>query len=104
MEIKNCAHCGDQAYLQEFVDEQLQGNPFRVLCRCGMTTCNYSLKEDAVDVWNTRHELNPSEADLWLKEATEQRDRADKAETEKEDLSEALSQARRMLDYAGKLQ
>lgn len=45
-----------------------------------------------------------SEADRWLKEATEQRDRADKAEAERDELKESLAQATHMMKYAGKMQ
>lgn len=104
MEIKPCAHCGGVAYAQEVRDEDLASFPFRVVCGCGVATLNYSDKDIVIDIWNSRVEPNPSEADRWLKEAAEQRARAELAEMQRDELSEALNQARRMLAYAGKLQ
>jgi len=103
MEIKPCAHCGGLAYAQEVRDEELASLPFRIICGCGIATLNYGDKDIAIDIWNSRVE-QPSEADRWLKEATEQRARADLAEMQRDELSEALEQAKRMLAYSGKLQ
>lgn len=43
-----------------------------------------------------------SEADRWLKEATEQRARAELAEMQRDELAQALDAAKRMMIYAGK--
>lgn len=104
MEIKLCAHCGEEAIVQEVRDNSLKEYPFRIFCGCGMTTCNYRVKEIAVDVWNSRVEQSPSEADRWLAEATEQRARADLAEMQRDELAVALEQAKKNLVYAGKMQ
>ena len=102
MEIKPCPFCGEQVFCSEGYKK-----PFTYFVRCltcGIQTDRQDKKEDAIDVWNARHETNPSEADRWFKEATEQRARADLLQMQVDELSEALNQARRMLAYAGKLQ
>ena len=102
MEIKNCAHCGGGAMLWR---RGRVNDAFLIRCTvCEIRTHDYQDKVSAIDVWNGRFEQNPSEADRWLKEATEQRDRADKAEAERDDLKNSLAQAIRMMEYAGKMQ
>lgn len=104
MEIKNCAHCGNEAYLVEVKDENLQSYPFRVECSCGISTCNFRVKEIAVDIWNGRVEQDGATIDRWFNEATEQRARAELLQMQVDELSEALNHARRIMAYAGKLQ
>lgn len=143
MKVKPCPCCGEEVLASEGYKK-----PFTYFIRCltcGMQTDRHDKKEDAIDVWNARYELNPSVADRWLNEAIEQRARADKSEEmvaflkdqlarvanfncdwdmlkacqaswrelasehnklkkEHDQLNEALEQAKRMLDYAGKLQ
>lgn len=102
MEIKNCAHCGGEAMLW---NRNAAKYGCCVRCTiCEVRTDNYEHKETAIDVWNGRYESEPSEADRWLNEATEQRARANLLQIQVDELSEALKQARRMLAYAGKLQ
>lgn len=142
MEIKNCAHCGHKGLPKTAHPGCDSGF---VHCHCGIKTDIFPSLAEAIDVWNARHETNPSEADRWLNEAIEQRARADKSEEmvaflkeqlarvanfncdwdmlkacqeswrelaaehnklkkEYDQLTEALEQAKRMLDYAGKLQ
>ena len=60
--------------------------------------------DDAADVMNQRHESNPSEADRWLKEATEQRARADLAEAQRDELAEYLEAIKRGMAYGGVIQ
>lgn len=103
MEIKNCAHCGgsaqhQQAWLPTSLHEYIQCE------QCGIRTGNCDSPQEAADIWNSRHEQNPSEADRWLNEATEQRARAELLQIQVDELSEALNQARRIMAYAGKLQ
>lgn len=102
MDIKNCAHCGGEAMLWH---KNAAKYGYMVRCTiCEMRTDNYQDKESAIDVWNGRYESDPGEADRWLKVATEQRDRADKAEAERDELKNSLAQAMRMMEYAGKMQ
>lgn len=142
MEIKKCLHCGYKAFAKN-IHQGCDGGI--VYCNCGIKTDIFPTISEAIDVWNARHEDKPSEADRWLKEAIEQRARADKSEEmvaflkeqlarvanfncdwdmlkacqeswrelaaehnklkkEYDQLTEALEQAKRMLDYAGKLQ
>lgn len=109
MEIKNCAHCGGEAMIWR---RGRANNAFLVRCTiCEVRTHDYEDKASAIDVWNGRFEQNPSEADKWLKEAEYQRTRADLLTMQRDQLTEALAeyddalqQARRMLEYAGKLQ
>lgn len=109
MEIKNCAHCGGDAHIGE-VDgsfHDMGGMTYWHYVECSVCECRtgYEMSEEiAIDVWNARYEANPSEADRWLKEATEQRARAELLQMQVDELSDALNQARRMLAYAGKLQ
>jgi len=104
MEIKPCAHCGGKAFTQEVRDDELADFPFRVTCGCGISTLNTSDKDSAIDIWNSRVEPNPSEADRWFEIAIAAQARADLAEMQRDELSEALEQAKRMLAYSGKLQ
>lgn len=116
MTMKPCPFCGGAPHIvSEYEPYSESGGKFYRV-RCGSCRAQSAAKyasqgndcpifyAEVRDEWNQRHEENPAEADRWLKEATEQRDRADKAEAERDELSEALSQARRMLAYAGRLQ
>lgn len=101
MEIKPCPFCGCPGKVEASWD------PHRVFFECTGCDCRtapFKKGEDAADAWNQRFEQNPTEADRWLKEATEQRDRADRAEAERDELKESLAQATRMMKYAGKMQ
>lgn len=101
IEIKKCAHCGHRGLAK--ISHPGCDSGF-VHCHCGIKTDIFPSLAEAIDVWNARHEASPSEADRWLKEATEQRDRADKAEAERDELKNSLAQAMRMMEYAGKMQ
>lgn len=98
IEIKKCAHCGHRGLSK--ISHPGCDSGF-VHCHCGIKTDIFPSLAEAIDVWNARHEASPSEADRWLKEATEQRDRADKAEAERDELKSSLEQAKRMLSYSG---
>lgn len=103
MEIKPCPFCGGESKVYRRGSAILRWYAMCVTCSASSDE-DYWSPEDAADAWNQRYEQKPSEADRWLKEATEQRARADLAEMQRDELSEALNQARRMLAYAGKLQ
>lgn len=103
MEIKPCPFCGGKIEVYQRGVAIVRYYAKCTLCSV-QTEDNYMRPEDAADVVNQRHESSPSEADRWLKEATEQRARADLAEAQRDELSEALEQAKRMLAYAGRLQ
>ena len=116
MAMKPCPFCGGTPHIaSEYEDYSESGGKF-FWVRCGSCRAQSAKKYAAQgndcpnfyaevrDEWNQRFEQNPSEADRWLKEASEQRDRADKAEAERDELKESLAQATRMMKYAGKLQ
>lgn len=101
MEIKPCPCCGSGAMLWN-KDRKILS--YFVQCdACGLKTEPRARKESAIDIWNSRVE-QPSEADRWLKEATEQRARADLLEMQRDEFAEALEQAKKMLALAGRLQ
>lgn len=103
MEIKPCPFCGGKSEVYRRGSAIIRW--YAMCTSCGASTDeDFCRIEDAFDAWNQRFEQNPSEADRWLSEATEQRARADLLQMQVDELSEALSQARRMLAYAGKLQ
>ncbi len=114
MEIKPCPFCGSNK-VKVVHDLVIPDMLYYSFAECVSDDCCkapaaywFSDKDEAesaaIDAWNQRFEQNPSEADRWLKEATEQRARADIAEAQRDELSEALEQAKRMLAYAGKIQ
>lgn len=103
MEIKQCPFCGGEAKVYRRGSAILRWYAMCISCSASSGE-DYWSPEDAADAWNQRFEQNPSEADRWLKEATEQRDRADKAEAERDELKNSLAQAIRMMEYAGKMQ
>ncbi len=103
MEIKPCPFCGGKIEVRQRGIAIVRYFAKCVLCSIA-TEDNYIRPEDAADVVNQRFEQNPSEADKWLKEAMEQRTRADLMTMQRDEFAEALQQARRMLGYAGKLQ
>lgn len=97
MEIKPCPFCGEESQVCH------QTSSFIVMCtHCETSTVDYDCPVAAADAWNQRYEQNPSEADRWLNEATEQRDRAELAEMQRDEVALALEAAKRMLVYAGK--
>jgi hypothetical protein len=101
MEIKKCLHCGYKAFAK-IIHQGCDGGI--VYCNCGVKTDIFPTLSEAIDVWNAQIESNPSEADRWFNEATEQRARADLLQMQVDELSEAMNQARRIMAYAGKLQ
>lgn len=101
MEIKPCPFCGSIGKIEASWD------PHRVFFEC--TGCDaktgfFRKGEDAADAWNQRFEQNPSEADRWLKEATEQRARADLAEAQRDELAGYLEAIKRGMAYGGVIQ
>ena len=113
MEIKPCPFCGSVEFnvVHDLVMPDMIYYSF-VECKtddCCRGPAAYWFTDKAeaelaaIDAYNSRIE-QPSEADRWLKEATDQRARAELAEMQRDELSEALEQAKRMLAYAGKLQ
>lgn len=103
MEIKPCPFCGGKIEVLQRGTAIVRYFAKCVLCSIE-TEANYMRPEDAADVVNQRFERDPSEADKWLKEAEYQRTRADLMTMQRDEFAEALQQARRMLDYAGKMQ
>lgn len=103
MEIKPCPFCGGKSEVYRRGSAILRWYAMCTSCSASSDE-NYCSPKDAADAWNQRFEDNPSEADRWLNEATEQRARADLLQMQNDQLTEALDQAKRMLDYAGKLQ
>lgn len=103
MEIKLCPFCGGTSEVYRRGSAILRWYAMCSSCSASSDE-DYCSPEDAADAWNQRFEDNPSEADRWLKEATEQRDRAELLQMQVDELSEALNQARRIMAYAGKLQ
>lgn len=113
MEIKLCPFCGSSA---EIGDHRLMFSVDCLTCKAGVlgvrapepdeqeSECDEYwnfIKATAIDAWNSRVEQNPSEADRWLAEATEQRARADLAEMQRDELAVALEQAKKILIYKG---
>jgi hypothetical protein len=116
MEKKSCPFCGGKPHIaSEYEPYSESGGKFYWV-RCGSCRSQsakkyashgndcHNLYAEVWDEWNQRFEQNPSEADRWLNEATEQRARADLLQMQVDELSEALNQARRIMAYAGKLQ
>ncbi|UGC97775.1 Lar-like restriction alleviation protein [Pantoea phage PdC23] len=103
MEIKPCPFCGGKIEVYQRGVAIVRYYAKCTLCSV-QTEDNCMRCEDAADVVNQRHESSPSEADRWLKEATEQRARAELAEAQRDELAQALEAIKRGLVYGGVIQ
>lgn len=116
MEIKPCPFCGGKPHIaSEYEPYSESGGKFYWV-RCGSCRAQSAKKyaaqgndcpvfySEVWDEWNQRIEQDSATIDKWFKEAEAQRDRADLAEAQRDELAEALQAAKRAMAYGGLLQ
>lgn len=63
-ELKKCAHCNGDAMIDEIIsDRDKDSDRFSIICTaCLMQTNTYLYESDAIEAWNTRHQLDALQA------------------------------------------